>query len=81
MPHIDQPFADFPFSLGFFLQCYLRCLNRKGHLTIPNVDPERIVKILVLFFKQFKDIRFDKTFLAKGFDHIMTADLTFESQF
>ena len=59
VPTIAQPLDSYPFSADFFLQCYLRCLGRSGHLTISNDDPERIVKILVLFFKQFKDVAFN----------------------
>jgi hypothetical protein len=80
VPQIKKSFQDYPFSLTFFLQCYLRCLNRKGHLTISNDDPERIVKILVLFFKQFKDVRFDSSLLKKGFDQVMQANLTVEDE-
>lgn len=68
--------AGYPLSLGFFTQCYLRCLNRKGHLTFPSEDPERVVKLLARFFRQFKDVKFDSTFLAKGFDQLMPVALT-----
>ncbi len=80
VPKIKKRFQDYPFSLAFFLQCYLRCLNRKGHLTISSNDPERIVKILVLFFKQFKDVHFDDSLLQKGFDQIMPVNFTIEDE-
>lgn len=51
VPKIAKRFEVYPFSIGFFVQCYLRCLGRSGHLTISNEDPERIVKILMLFFR------------------------------
>lgn len=30
---------DFPFSMNFLVQCYIRCLEREDHLTIQNEDP------------------------------------------
>lgn len=38
------------------------------------------MKILVLFFKQFKDVRFDNSLLKKGFDQVMPAHLTVEDE-
>jgi hypothetical protein len=52
VPHmIENNSRDFPFSINFLLQCYIRCLERQGHLTMSNEDPERLAKILVLFFQ------------------------------
>ena len=53
---------DYPLSLNLLLQCYIRCLEREGHITMSNEDPERLMKILVLFFQQFKGTRFDENF-------------------
>ena len=80
VPKIKRRFQDYPFSLTFFLQCYLRCLGRKGHLTISNEDPERIVKILTLFFKQFKEVKLDNSLLRSGFDQVMPISLTVEDE-
>lgn len=40
-----------------------------------------MVKILVLFLKQFRDLKFNKSLLDKGFDSIMPVSLTFEGDF
>lgn len=58
VPHIakNNYCADYPFSTSFLLQCYIRCLERGGHLTISNEDPKRLIKILILFFQQFMNI-------------------------
>lgn len=76
MPIDYGTLPGYPLSLGFFMQCYLRCLNRKGHLTFPSEDPERVVKLLARFFRQFKDVKFDSSFLAKGFEILMPVTLT-----
>lgn len=80
VPNIVKKFEAFPFSISFFVQCYLRCLHRSGHLTISNEDPERVVKILMLFFRQFNSIKFDESFLSKGFDSIFPVNLTIEHE-
>ena len=49
-------------------------------MTISNEDPERVVKILMLFFRQFNSIKFDESFLSKGFDSILPVNLTIEHE-
>jgi len=49
-------YEQYPFSLSFLLQCYCRCMSRDGHLTMDNSDPERLFKIFILFFNQFKGV-------------------------
>lgn len=49
-------------------------------MTISNEDPERVVKILMLFFRQFNSVKFDESFLNKGFDSILPVNLTIEHE-
>jgi len=48
-----QECPGYPFSVSFLIQCFMRCLEREGHLTMPNDDPAHLLKLIVLFFKQF----------------------------
>ena len=82
VPHIaknDCP--DFPFSMNFLVQCFIRCLVREDHLTIQNDDPERLAKILVLFFQQFKGTQFNDSFTQElGFDNLIKVRFTLEHE-
>lgn len=51
IPQINDKYKEFPFSLQFFIQCYVRCLDRDGHITMKNDDPQRLAKLLVIFFQ------------------------------
>ncbi len=61
-------YEKYPFSLSFLLQCYCRCLSRDGHLTLSNADPVQLLKILVLFYEQFKGVQLKS--LVKNFVQI-----------
>lgn len=50
---------DYPFSTTMLVQCLTRCIEREGHLTLSNDDPERLAKIILIFAQQFKGIKFD----------------------
>lgn len=83
VPHIEKKnyCNDYPFSINFLLQCYIRCLERQGHLTMSNADPERLAKILVLFFQQFRNIQFNDSFAREfGLDNLLKVRFTFEHQ-
>ena len=81
VPDVASESRDFPFSTNFFVQSYIRCLERKGHLTMANDNPERLIKLLVLFFQQFKGARFDESFKDQyGFDDIIKFGFTLEHQ-
>jgi chorismate mutase len=43
---------------------------------MPSDDPERLIKMLARFFRQFKDVKFDQSFLSRGFDELMPVSLT-----
>ena len=44
-----------------------------------NEDPERLLKILILFFQQFKNIQFNDAFAKEfGLDNLLKANFTFE---
>ena len=70
---------DSPFSSTFLLQCYLRCLERQGHLTMPNDDPDRLLRIIVLFAQQFQGMTFNQSFKHEfGFDDMVKIGFTLE---
>ena len=70
---------DYPFSLNFLVQCYVRCLERTGHITMSNEHPERLAKILILFCQQFKSFKFDSSFEEEfGFDKMVKVNFTTE---
>ena len=35
-------FSEYPLSLSFLLQCYCRCLSRRGHSTTPTKNPNQL---------------------------------------
>jgi hypothetical protein len=77
----NQNMEDFPFSTNYLLQCYIRCLDRQGHLTMSNEDPDRLAKLLVLFFQQFKGTNFNKSFVKEyGFDKLFRMRFTMEHE-
>lgn len=83
VPHIERnkDCPDFPFSMNFLVQCFIRCLKREGHLTIQNDDPDRLAKILVLFFQQFKGTQFNDSFTEDlGFDNLIKVRFTMEHE-
>ena len=53
-------YQDYPFSLSFLLQCFLRCLDRADHDTLTNSDPSLLARVQVSFFKAYKGLRFEK---------------------
>jgi len=38
-------FQDFPFSLSFLFQSFLRCLDRTDHETLTNSDPNLLARV------------------------------------
>jgi hypothetical protein len=76
-------YQDFPFSLSFLLQCFLRCLDRTEHETLTNTDPNLLARVQVSFFKAYKGLRFEqedrKHFLqSHGVDDMIRVPLTLE---
>ena len=51
IPEIYDAYKGYPFSLSFLIQCYTRCLDRDGHITMKNDDPIRLAKLLIIFFQ------------------------------
>lgn len=45
-----------------------------------NEDPERLARILIVYFKQFKSIKFDDSLHNKGFDQVLPVRMTVEHQ-
>jgi len=83
VPQIAQgnEYKNYPFSLNFLVQCYVRCLERQGHPTLSSEDPQRLARIMFLFFKQFEGFRFDDEMCDKyGFDGLFKVPLTYEHE-
>ena len=72
---------NLPFSTTFLAQCYLRCLERQGHFLMPSDDPERILRIILLFSQQFKKVQFNDNLKREfGFDEILRMQFTLEHE-
>ena len=61
IPRIKKPIningLEFPFSLDYFLQCYLRLKNRHGHEVL-NGEDENSKMVYLSFFKLFQNFDF-----------------------
>jgi len=87
IPNITKPLEIgnlwFPFSLNYFIQCYLRLKNRHGHEVLNGEDEQSkfvYISFLKLFqnFDFYKNISFDQNFASNVF--IQTIDFTDESK-
>ena len=87
IPNIIKPLEIsnlwFPFSLNYFIQCYLRLKNRHGHEVL-NGEDEQSKFVYISFLKLFKDfnfyenICFDQNYSSNVF--IQKIDFTDESK-
>ena len=87
IPNILKPLEIgnlwFPFSLNYFIQCYLRLKNRHGHEVL-NGEDEQSKFVYISFLKLFKDfdfytnISYDQNYSSNVF--IQTIDFTDESK-
>ena len=63
IPNIKKPIdingIKFPFSLDYFIQCYLRLKNRHGHEVL-NGEDEESKYVYISFLKLFQNFDFDK---------------------
>ena len=63
IPNITKPLEIgnlwFPFSLNYFIQCYLRLKNRHGHEVL-NGEDEEAKLVYISFFKLFQNFDFFK---------------------
>ena len=63
IPNIKKPIKfnniNFPFSLDYFIQCYLRLKNRHGHEVL-NGEDESSKYVYISFLKLFQNFDFDK---------------------
>ena len=63
IPNISKPIninnLIFPFSLNYFIQCYLRLKNRHGHEVLNGEDEESKL-VYISFFKLFQNFDFYK---------------------
>jgi vacuolar-type H+-ATPase subunit F/Vma7 len=68
IPNISKPInisdLKFPYSLNYFIQCYLRLKNRHGHEVLNGEDEESKL-VYISFFKLFQNLDFQK---IKGHD-------------
>ena len=76
IPNITKPLEIgnlwFPFSLNYFIQCYLRLKNRHGHEVLNGEDEQSkfvYISFLKLFqnFDFYKNISFDQNFASNVF--------------
>ena len=71
IPNISKPIdisdLKFPFSLNYFIQCYLRLKNRHGHKVLNGEDEESKL-VYISFFKLFQNFDFYKNIKGKQFD-------------
>ena len=80
---IDINGLKFPYSLNYFIQCYLRLKNRHGHEVL-NGEDESSKAVYLSFFKLFQDFDFykkinsDKQYEKNVF--LNTIDFTDESK-
>ena len=67
IPNISKPInisdLKFPYSLNYFIQCYLRLKNRHGHEVLNGEDEESKL-VYISFFKLFQNFDFHK--IVKG---------------
>ena len=87
IPNIVKPLEIldlwYPFSLNYFIQCYLRLKNRHGHEVL-NGDDEQSKFVYISFLKLFQNfdfyqnICFDKNFASNVY--IQKIDFTDESK-
>jgi vacuolar-type H+-ATPase subunit F/Vma7 len=67
IPNISKPInisdLKFPYSLNYFIQCYLRLKNRHGHEVLNGEDEESKL-VYISFFKLFQNFDFHK--IIKG---------------
>ena len=87
IPNITKPLEIgnlwFPFSLNYFIQCYLRLKNRHGHEVLNGEDEQSkfvYISFLKLFqnFDFYKNISFDQNFASNVF--IQKINFTDESK-
>ena len=71
IPNISKPInisnLNFPFSLNYFIQCYLRLKNRHGHEVLNGEDEESKL-VYISFFKLFQNFDFYKNLKGKTDD-------------
>lgn len=79
IPNILQTHGDYPFSLNFLFQCYLRCFDRENHETLSNKDPNQLARVSISFFKFYQNVKFDQEFLnTHRIDQFLRVPLTLE---
>jgi|LauGreDrversion4_2_1035121.scaffolds.fasta_scaffold55652_3 hypothetical protein len=73
-------FQDYPFSLSFLFQSFLRCLDRTDHETLSNSDPNLLARVQVSFFKGYKGVKLETDSYLKqtGLDSLLRVPLTLE---
>ena len=71
IPNISKPInisnLKFPFSINYFIQCYLRLKNRHGH-DVLNGEDEDSKLVYISFFKLFQNFDFYKNIKGNNED-------------
>ncbi len=53
---------SYPISIELLLNCLNRALQRDNHETLTG-PPQKIFRVIMMFYKMFKNFRFDKDHL------------------
>jgi hypothetical protein len=69
----------YPFSLSYFIQCYMRVKNRRDHETL-NGD-QKIIHIMGMFFNNFINMSFDSELLLGSYQFSNVIKLPFTEEF
>ncbi|CDW91204.1 UNKNOWN [Stylonychia lemnae] len=81
IPRITQPYARYPLSLGFLMQCFYRLMSRENHETLDNSDKVLTTQILLMFFHLYIDVKFKNQFLQEcSLDGYFNVPMTYDDQ-
>ncbi len=61
----------YPISIKLLLNCINRAITRDNHETLTG-SPQKVLGVVVMFYKMFKNFKFDKDPHSYGFNDILT---------
>ncbi len=81
VPEIKNPMENNPLSTSFITQCYMRCMERKNHLTLSNDNLQHLIQVIFMFVKLYEGFQFDSKQLLKAkAQHYLRIPFTFEHE-